>query len=125
MKYSYKATRGDKKALCRDAKPDTHLYVINTHTDRGQTYSEWVVIKELAFEPGVRMVQCPTTGAKTSLTQLLASAREVFGQRPAGMPNRAAPVRSDAYGDFADFEAGVTQEFTGAQARRQRFLSRR
>lgn len=130
MKNVYRATRGDKKALFRDAGPGTHLYVINNHADGGKSYSEWVVTNKLAFEPGVRMAECPATGAETAVSQLLASEREIYSRRPSHLPNRAARVRHDAYNDFAQRAAEEVADRHARDAaetlsRRYRSLARR
>lgn len=105
LKYKYEATRGGKKDLVRDARPGDTLYVINEHSDRGKSYSTWVVTDGKTWPSGVREVKCPTTGATWGITQLLASEREVYGQKPAGLPNRAAPVRHNDYSQDAALAA--------------------
>ncbi|MET9728434.1 hypothetical protein [Streptomyces zaomyceticus] len=107
LSYMYKATRGGKKDLIRDAQPGDKLYVINEHSDRGKTYSVWVVTNGRTWPSGVREVECPATGATQGITQLLSHEREVYGQKPAGMPNRAAPVR---HGDYSQDATLAEQE---------------
>ncbi|WP_328941541.1 hypothetical protein OG259_07660 [Streptomyces sp. NBC_00250] len=102
LKYQYRATRGGKKDLIRDARPGDTVYVINEHSDRGMSYSVRVVTNERSWPSGVLMVECPATGATWSITQLLASEREVYGQQPAGLPNRAARVRHADYNQDAE-----------------------
>ncbi|WP_327160536.1 hypothetical protein [Streptomyces zaomyceticus] len=116
LSYMYKATRGGKKDLIRDARPGDRLYVINEHSDRGKTYSVWVVTDGKTWPSGVREVECPTTGATWGITQLLSHEREIYGQKPAGMPNRATPHLADYDQDIALAAQEVTDRFVDEAA---------
>ena len=107
LKFKYEATRGGKRSLIRDARPGDYIYVKNDHAGGGKSYSVRVVTNMRAWPSGVLIVECPTTHATWSITQLLASERELYGQQPAGMPNRAAKVR---FGDEAEAAALAAQE---------------
>ncbi|APE21389.1 MULTISPECIES: hypothetical protein [Streptomyces] len=101
MKTTYHATRGDKKALCRDAKPGTPLYVIHDHVaikgEPSTTYTEWIVTDDTMPFTGNRIAQNPTSGATIPVPSLLAQERAVHTARPAGIPNRAAMVTHETY----------------------------
>jgi hypothetical protein len=100
-KNHYRATRGDKKALCRDAQPGTALYVLHDHVaikgEAGQTYTEWIVTDDTMPFTGNRIAKNPTTGATIPVPSLLAQERDVYTQRPIGIPNRAAMVTHETY----------------------------
>ena len=117
LKYQDRATRGGKKDLINDARTGDILYVINEHAGGGKSYSTWVVTDGKTWPSGVREVKCPTTGATWGITQLLSHEREVYGQKPDGMPNRAAPVRHGDYGwDAALAAQEVTDRFVDEAA---------
>lgn len=104
-KYMYKATRGGKKDLLRDARPDDVIYVENDHANGDKSYSVRVVTDERSWPSGDLIAKCPATGAKWSITQLLASERELYSQQPAGMPNRAARDRHSDYSQYTELMA--------------------
>jgi hypothetical protein len=118
MKTVYRATRGDQKALFRDAKPGTRLYVINDHVGNSgpaKTYSEWVVTTEKMPFTRNPMVQSPVTGGKFSLESLLAQEREIHTQRPS-LPNLGARVNHAAYTEDAQRTATLVADLHANEA---------
>jgi hypothetical protein len=128
MKNVYRATRGDQKALFRDAKPGTRLYVINDHapiTDGrhpgvdaglGRSYSEWIVTTEKTFITGHPMVQSPSGGPLHRLETLLGHEREIHTTRP-NLPNLGARESHSAYTEHAQRASkAVADRFNEEQA---------
>ncbi|MFD3568456.1 hypothetical protein [Streptomyces sp. NPDC058667] len=121
MKSTYRATRGDKKALLRDIKPGMSLYVINEHapiTDSrhpgvdagpGRTYSEWIVTTERSPFVGNVLAQSPTHRGYESVESLLGKEREIHTQRP-NLPLRGARDDHSAYTDKAQRAARQVAE---------------
>lgn len=127
LKSSYQATRGGERNFLRDIQPGNHLYVINHHSDRGQTYSEWIVTNKRTLM-GHREVESPVHGGTMSAQSLLRSEREVFTQRPTHLPNRGARVSHDAYTEDAQRMAGLVGDLHAietANALASRYAGRR
>lgn len=109
LKSSYQATRGGERNFLRDIKPGDQLFVINQHSDRGPTYSEWVVTNKRSIM-GHREVKSPVHGGVMSAQSLLRSEREIFTQRPSHLPNRGARDTHDAYTEDAQRAAKLVAD---------------
>ncbi|MGW4050814.1 hypothetical protein ACWENA_08270 [Streptomyces sp. NPDC004779] len=100
LKPCYEATRGGEKSFLRDIKPGDHLFVVNEHSDRGKTYSEWIVTDKRSIM-GHREVKSPSHGGVLSAQSLLRRERTVLTQRPDHLPNLGVRERHDAYTEDA------------------------
>ncbi|KAA6216409.1 hypothetical protein [Streptomyces filamentosus] len=100
LKSTYQATRGDERKFLRDIQPGDHLYVINNHSDRGDTYSEWIVTNKRSIM-GHREVESPSHGGVMSAQSLLRKEREVLTQRPTHLPNLGVRDLHGAYTEDA------------------------
>ncbi|MFE0651037.1 hypothetical protein ACFVZH_20850 [Streptomyces sp. NPDC059534] len=126
MKYSYRATRGDQKALLRDIKPGDSLFIVNQHAGcwgPAQTYREYIVTDKKTRLTGQPMVQATSHGGIESVVDVLAREREIYTERPVGIPNVAVKNnhgdwRGSAWEDAAERTASTL-------ASRYRNLARR
>ncbi|MFE6785173.1 hypothetical protein ACFVFF_23240 [Streptomyces sp. NPDC057680] len=129
LKPSYQATRGDEKKFLREISPGDHLYVVNEHYDRGNTYSEWIVTNTRSLT-GNKEVESPTNGATTTAQSLLRKHREVLTQRPSHLPNLGVRETHDAYTEEGQRAAQRIGDVRATQAanslsERYRSLARR
>ncbi|MER5312695.1 hypothetical protein ABT034_33535 [Streptomyces sp. NPDC002773] len=115
LKSSYQATRGGEKNFLRDIKPGDQLFVVNEHSDRGKTYSEWVVTNTHSFM-GYREVKSPSHGGVMTAQSLLRKEREVLTQRPSHLPNRGARDSHDAYTEDAQRAAKLVGDLHAMEA---------
>ncbi|MFE9738831.1 hypothetical protein [Streptomyces sp. NPDC006477] len=114
LKPYYTATRGSEKDFLRDIKPGDHLYVVNEHSDRGKSYSEWIVTNKRFL--GALEVKSPAHGGTMTAQRLLRLEREVLTQRPSHLPNRGAKDRHDAYTEDAQRAAKLVGDLHAMEA---------
>ncbi|MER6098361.1 hypothetical protein ABT154_21385 [Streptomyces sp. NPDC001728] len=129
LKPYYQATRGGEKSLLRDIKPGDQLFVINEHSDRGKTYSEWVVTNKIDWL-GHREVESPSHGGRMTAQSLLRKEREVLTQRPSHLPNLGVRDNHSAYTEEAHRAAKLAgdlhaREASASMSERYRRLARR
>jgi hypothetical protein len=124
----YQATRGGEKKFLRDIKPGNQLFVINEHSDRGKTYSEWVVTSKVNWL-GHREVESPSHGGRMTAQSLLRQEREVLTKRPTHLPNLGVRDSHSAYSEDAHRTAKLVgdlhaMEASNALAERHRLARR-
>jgi len=115
LKPYYQATRGGEKNFLRDIQPGDKLFVINEHSDRGKTYSEWVVTNKINWL-GHREVESPTHGGRMTAQSLLRQEREVLTQRPSHLPNRGVRDNHSAYSEEAHRAAKLVGDLHAMEA---------
>lgn len=133
MKNHYRATRGDKKALIRDIRPGDSLFIINEHAGNwgpSKTYREYIVTDKKSRLTGYPIVEATSHGGKESVDSLLAHERDIYTQRPTGIPNVAVKDNHGAYTEEAHRAAKLVGdrhalEASAALADHYRSLARR
>ncbi|MFD6360185.1 hypothetical protein ACFWFX_10060 [Streptomyces roseolus] len=119
--------RGGERNFLRDIKPGDHLFVINNHSDRGNTYSEWIVTNKHTLM-GHREVKSPSHGGVMSAQSLIRREQQVFTQRPERMPNLGVRDLHDEYTADAQRVAklvGDLHAIETANAMSRQYASRR